>query len=63
VREIEDSGLDEVLNVDKHDVIEYVHKDLKSLPDFTTLYRRYLGQRWDSTSSTSARTGWTGGTR
>jgi len=24
-----------------------VHKDLKSLPDFTTLYRRYLKQRWD----------------
>ena len=36
-----------VLNVDIDDVIEYVHKDLKSLPDFTTLYRRYLKQRWD----------------
>ena len=47
VREIEDSALSEVLNVDIDDVIEYVHKDLKSLPDFTTLYRRYLKQRWD----------------
>src|SRR6476469_11037202 len=47
VREIEDSALDEVLNVDIDDVIEYVHKDLRSLPDFTTLYRKYLKQRWD----------------
>src|SRR5579864_4566202 len=47
VREIEDSELQAVLHVDIDDVIEYVHKDLKSLPDFTTLYRRYLKQRWD----------------
>src|SRR4029077_2782567 len=38
VREIEDSSLAEVLNVDIDDVIEYVHKDLRSLPDFTTQY-------------------------
>ena len=47
VREIEGSALAGVLHVDVDDVIEYVHKDLKSLPDFTTLYRRYLKQRWD----------------
>src|SRR5487761_26565 len=47
VREIEESALAEVLHVDIDDVIEYVHKDLKSLPDFTTLYRKYLKQRWD----------------
>ncbi len=47
VREIEDSSLEGVLNVDIDDVIEYVHKDLRSLPDFTTLYRKYLKQRWD----------------
>src|SRR5437762_2277227 len=47
VREIEDSSLEEVLHVDIDDVIEYVHKDLRSLPDFTTLYRKYLKQRWD----------------
>ena len=47
VREIEESSLQDVLGVDIDDVIEYVHKDLKSLPDFTTLYRRYLKQRWD----------------
>jgi ribonucleoside-diphosphate reductase beta chain len=45
VREIEQTSLDGVLHVDIDDVIEYVHKDLKSLPDFTTLYRRYLKQR------------------
>ncbi len=47
VREIEESDLHSVLDVDIDDVIEYVHKDLKSLPDFTTLYRKYLKQRWD----------------
>jgi ribonucleoside-diphosphate reductase beta chain len=47
VREIEESSLKDVLNVDIDDVIEYVHKDLKSLPDFTTLYRKYLKQRWN----------------
>jgi ribonucleoside-diphosphate reductase beta chain len=47
VREIEEADLKGVLGVDIDDVIEYVHKDLKSLPDFTTLYRRYLKQRWD----------------
>ncbi len=40
VREIEESDLAGVLDIDIDDVIEYVHKDLKSLPDFTTLYRR-----------------------
>jgi len=47
VREIEDSSLEQVLHVDIDDVIEYVHKDLRSLPDFTTLYRKYLKQRWN----------------
>jgi len=47
VREIEEADLKGVLAVDIDDVIEYVHKDLKSLPDFTTLYRKYLKQRWD----------------
>jgi ribonucleoside-diphosphate reductase beta chain len=47
VREIEESVLEDVIDVDIDDVIEYVHRDLKSLPDFTTLYRKYLKQRWD----------------
>ena len=33
VREIEESDLQAVRDVDIDDVIEYVHKDLKSLPD------------------------------
>jgi ribonucleoside-diphosphate reductase beta chain len=47
VRQIEESDLQSVLRVDIDDVIEYVHKDLKSLPAFTTLYRKYLKQRWN----------------
>jgi len=47
VRDIEEASLAGVLNVDIDDVIEYVHRDLKSLPDFTTLYKKYLKQRWD----------------
>jgi ribonucleoside-diphosphate reductase beta chain len=47
VREIEGAALEEVLDVDIDDVIEYVHRDMRSLPDYTTLYRKYLKQRWD----------------
>src|SRR5258708_28049033 len=47
VRQIEESDLHAVLDVDIDDVIEVVHKDLKALPEFTTLYRKYLKQRWD----------------
>ena len=47
VREIEQADLKGLLDVDIDDVIEYVHEDLKSLPDFTTLHRRYLKQRRD----------------
>jgi ribonucleoside-diphosphate reductase beta chain len=47
VLKIESAALKEVLDVDIDDVIEYVHKDLRSLPDYITLYRKYLKQRWD----------------
>src|SRR6201991_5091065 len=47
VRQIEGAALEEVLDVDIDDVIEYVHDGLRSLPDYTTLYRKYLKQRWD----------------
>jgi ribonucleoside-diphosphate reductase beta chain len=47
VRQIEGADLKEVLDVDIDDVIEYVHRDMRSLPDYTTLYRKYLKQRWD----------------
>ena len=33
--------------VDIDDVIEHVHHGLRKLPDFVTLYRKYLKQRWD----------------
>src|ERR1700743_761983 len=47
VRQIEGADLKEVLDVDIDDVIEYVHKDMRALPDYTALYRKYLKQRWD----------------
>jgi len=47
VCQIEGADLAGVLGVDIDDVIEYVHKDLKSLPGYTTLYRKYLKQRWN----------------
>lgn len=47
VRAIEKTDLRGVRDLDIDDVIEYVHQDLRKLPDFTTLYRRYLAQRWD----------------
>ena len=47
VANIEGVDLQGVHDLDIDDVIEYVHKDLKKLPDFETLYRKYLKQRWD----------------
>jgi ribonucleoside-diphosphate reductase beta chain len=44
---VEESGLDQLHAVDIDDVIDYVHKDLKRLPGYLDLYRRYLRQRWD----------------
>src|ERR1700739_1413782 len=45
--EIEGRDLDGIRQVDIDDVIEYVHQGLRRLPDFVTLYRKYLKQRWD----------------
>ena len=33
--------------IDIDDVLAYVHRDLKKLPGYLDLYRRYLRQRWD----------------
>lgn len=44
---VEASGLGGIGDIDIDDVIAYVHKDMKRLPDFLSLYRRYLRQRWD----------------
>src|SRR5246127_2540786 len=45
--EIEERDLHGIRQVDIDDVIEYVHQGLRKLPDFVTLYRKYLKQRWD----------------
>ena len=45
--EIEGRDLRGIRQVDIDDVIEYVHRGLRRLPDFVTLYRKYLKQRWD----------------
>jgi ribonucleoside-diphosphate reductase beta chain len=44
---VEESALDQNHDIDIDDVIDYVHKDLKRLPGYMDLYRRYLRQRWD----------------
>jgi ribonucleoside-diphosphate reductase beta chain len=44
---VEESALDELHRVDIDDVLDYVHRDLKRLPGYLDLYRRYLRQRWD----------------
>jgi ribonucleoside-diphosphate reductase beta chain len=44
---VEGSGLEAIRDVDIDDVLDYVHKDLKRLPGYLDLYRRYLRQRWD----------------
>src|SRR5882762_575210 len=44
---VEDGNLAEMRHVDIDDVIDYVHRDLKKLPDYLDLYKRYLRQRWD----------------
>ena len=45
--QIEQQDLGGIGHVDIDDVIEYVHHGLRKLPDFVTLYRKYLKQRWD----------------
>jgi ribonucleoside-diphosphate reductase beta chain len=47
VAAVEDTALDQIHRIDIDDVIDYVHKDLKRLPGYLDLYRRYLRQRWD----------------
>jgi ribonucleoside-diphosphate reductase beta chain len=41
------STLAQIRGIDIDDVLDYVHGDLKRLPDYLDLYRRYLRQRWD----------------
>jgi ribonucleoside-diphosphate reductase beta chain len=41
------STLAQIRDVDIDDVLDYLHADLKRLPGYLELYRRYLRQRWD----------------
>jgi ribonucleoside-diphosphate reductase beta chain len=47
VAQVEGSDLVRIRDVDIDDVLDYVHRDLKKLPGYEELYRRYLRQRWD----------------
>jgi len=42
-----DSDLTRLAEADIDDVLSYLHGGLKKLPDYGSLYRRYLRQRWD----------------
>lgn len=44
---VENSGLADFADVDIENVLTYVHQDLRRMPDYESLYRRYLKQRWD----------------
>ena len=44
---VAESDLRGIRDIDIDDVLAYVHSDLKRLPDYTELYKRYLRQRWD----------------
>ncbi|NUR83189.1 MAG: ribonucleotide reductase, partial [Nonomuraea sp.] len=44
---VADSDLNGMRDIDIDDVLAYVHDDLKRLPGYLELYRRYLRQRWD----------------
>ncbi|SDL97257.1 ribonucleoside-diphosphate reductase beta chain [Nonomuraea maritima] len=45
--DVADSDLRGIRDLDIDDVLAYVHRDLKRLPGYTELYKRYLRQRWD----------------
>ncbi|PZG19645.1 ribonucleotide-diphosphate reductase subunit beta [Nonomuraea aridisoli] len=45
--DVAESDLRGIRDLDIDDVLAYVHRDLKRLPGYTELYKRYLRQRWD----------------
>src|ERR1700753_3653351 len=47
VSQIEGADLKEGLDAAINHAITSAHQGLRSLPDYTTLYRKYLKQRWD----------------
>ncbi|KAA5834959.1 ribonucleotide-diphosphate reductase subunit beta [Saccharopolyspora hirsuta] len=48
VESVERSTLTELKDVSIDDMIDYVHKDLKKLPDYIDLYKRYFTHRWNA---------------
>lgn len=44
---VENCDLAGLPDVDIEDVLTYLHQDLDRSPDYESLYRRYLKQRWD----------------
>jgi ribonucleoside-diphosphate reductase beta chain len=44
---VDTSSLAEIRDVDIDDVLDYLHADLKRLPGYLDLYRRYLRQHWN----------------
>lgn len=44
---VDTSTLAQIGSIDIDDVLAYLHADLKRLPSYMDLYRRYLRQRWD----------------
>ncbi|MBE9375875.1 ribonucleotide-diphosphate reductase subunit beta [Saccharopolyspora sp. HNM0983] len=44
---VDAADLSAIGGIDIDDVLAYVHRDLKKLPGYLDLYRRYLRQRWD----------------
>ncbi|MFC4950663.1 ribonucleotide reductase [Pseudonocardia sp. GCM10023141] len=44
---VDTSTLAQIGGIDIDDVLDYLHADLKKLPGYMDLYRRYLRQRWD----------------
>lgn len=48
VTSVEQSSLTELGEINIDDMIDYVHKDLKKLPEYIDLYKRYFKHRWNA---------------
>lgn len=48
ITSVERSTLPELGKINIDDMIDYVHKDLKKLPDYIDLYKRYFRHRWNA---------------
>ena len=48
IKSVEQSSLQELGKIGIDDMIDYVHKDLKKLPEYIDLYKRYFKHRWNA---------------